>query len=48
MKRTKEEEIGSEEDSSYGVTMLEIFDFEDMWTFNHPHLSMKDHWEKLR
>ncbi len=39
VRKTQEEEIGSEEDnSSY---------FKDVWSFNHPHMSMKERWEKL-
>jgi hypothetical protein len=29
------------------MTTLESFDFKDMWSFNHPHLSVKDHREKM-
>jgi hypothetical protein len=29
------------------VTTPESYDFKDMWSFNHPHLSVKDHREKL-
>jgi hypothetical protein len=47
MRETREEEIGSEEESNIGRTMLESFDFENVWTFNHPHLSMKEHQEKM-
>lgn len=28
--------------------MPKSFDFEDMWSFNHPHLSVKDFWKQLR
>jgi hypothetical protein len=44
---TKEEEIGSEEDNSSRVTMLENFDFEDVWSFKHPHMNVKESREKL-
>jgi hypothetical protein len=47
MKKTREEEIRSEKDSSFGVTTLESFDFEDVWNFNHLHLSVKDRLKKL-
>jgi hypothetical protein len=40
--KTREEKIKSEKDSSYGVTTLESFDFEDVWNFNHPHLNVED------
>jgi hypothetical protein len=43
MINTREEETGSEEESSFGMTMLESSDFEDAWSFNHPHLSVKEH-----
>jgi hypothetical protein len=43
----KEEETKSEEDNSFGVTMPKFFDFKDLWSFNHPHLSVKDSQEKL-
>jgi hypothetical protein len=36
MRKTKEEETGSEEDNSSRVTTLENFNFEDVWSFNHP------------
>jgi len=44
MRKIKEEKIGSEEDNSFGMTMPKFFDFKDMWSFNHPHLSVKKHW----
>jgi hypothetical protein len=44
IKKTKEEKIGSEENNSSRVTMPKSFDFEDMWSFNHPHLSVKERW----
>jgi hypothetical protein len=47
MRKTKEEEIGSDEDNSSRITMLESFNLENVWNFNHPHMSMKEHWEKL-
>jgi hypothetical protein len=47
MKKIKEEEIGNDEDNNCKITMLESSNFEDMWSFNHPHLNMKEHWEKL-
>jgi CRISPR/Cas system-associated endonuclease/helicase Cas3 len=47
MRKTKEEEIRSEKDSSFGVTTLESFDFEDAWNFNHLHMSVKDCRKKL-
>jgi hypothetical protein len=37
MKRTREEETRSEEDSNYGMTMPKSSNFEDVWSFNHPH-----------
>jgi hypothetical protein len=46
--KTKEEEIGSEKDNNSGVTMPDSYDLEDMWSFNHPHLSMKDCQKQLR
>jgi hypothetical protein len=30
------------------MTTLESSNFKDMWNFNHPHLNMKNHQEKLR
>ncbi len=48
MRRTREEKTRSEKDNSFGVTTLKNFDFKDMWSFNHPHLNVKDCWEKLR
>ncbi len=27
--------------------MLESLNFKDMWSFNHPHLSMKNHQKQL-
>jgi hypothetical protein len=47
MRKTKEGEIGNDEDNSSRITTLESSNFEDMWSFNHPHLNMKEHWEKL-
>ncbi len=47
MRKIKEEETGSEEDNSFGVITLESSNSEDVWSFNHPHLSMKEHREKL-
>jgi hypothetical protein len=29
------------------MTMLESFNFEDVWSFNHPHLNVKECQEKL-
>jgi hypothetical protein len=46
--KTKEEKIRSEKDNNSGMTMPKSFDFEDMWSFNHPHLSVKDFWKQLR
>jgi hypothetical protein len=48
VKNIKEEEIGIEEDISSRMTRFKSFDFEDVWNFNHPHLNIKEHWEKLR
>jgi hypothetical protein len=47
VKKTKEEEIKSEEDNSSRVTMPKSFDFKGVWSFNHPHLNVKEHQEKL-
>jgi hypothetical protein len=47
VKRTKEGETRSENNSNFGVTMPKSFDFEYMWSFNYPHLNVKDHWKKL-
>jgi hypothetical protein len=47
MRKTREEEIGSDEDNSSRITTLESSNFEDVWSFNHPHLNVKEHWEKL-
>ncbi len=43
MRKTRDEETRNEEDDSSRMTTIESFDFEDVWSFNHPHLSMKDH-----
>jgi hypothetical protein len=48
MRNTRKEETRSEEDISFGVTTLQSFDFEDVLSFNHPHLNIKEHWKKLR
>jgi hypothetical protein len=48
MRKIKEEETRSDEDSSSRVIMLESFDFKYVWSFNHPCLSMKEHQDKLR
>lgn len=47
IRKIREEEIGNEEDNNYHMIMLESFNFEDVWSFNHPHLSMKECREKL-
>jgi hypothetical protein len=47
VRKIREEEIGNEEDNNYQMIMLESFNFEDVWSFNHPHLSMKECREKL-
>ncbi len=47
MRKIKEEETSSEKSSSFGVTTHESFDFKDVWSFDHPHLSMKDCHEKV-
>ncbi len=45
--RKTQEETRSDEDNSSKVTTLDSSNFEDMWSFNHPHLNMKECWEKL-
>jgi hypothetical protein len=47
VRKTREEETGSEEDNNSGVKTPKFFIFEDVWSFNHPHLSVKAHQEKL-
>jgi hypothetical protein len=47
IQKNREEIIGSEEDNISRVTTLESSDFENVWSFNHPHLSVKKHREKL-
>jgi hypothetical protein len=29
------------------TTLESTFDFKDVWSFTHPHLNMKECWEKL-
>jgi hypothetical protein len=47
MRKIKEEKNGSEKNSNFEMTMHESFDFKGVWSFNHPHLSVKDCLEKL-
>ncbi len=47
MRIIREEEIESEKNSNYGVTTHDSFNFKDVWSFNHPHLSVKDRMKKL-
>jgi hypothetical protein len=47
MRKTKEEETRSDEDNSSKVTTPESSNFEDVWNFNHPHLNVKECWQKL-
>jgi hypothetical protein len=47
VKKNREEESKSEEDSISGVTTPASLNFKDVWSFNHPHLNVKEHWEKL-
>jgi hypothetical protein len=42
-----EEEIRNGEDNNFGVTILKSYNFEDVWSSNHPHLSVKKCREKL-
>jgi hypothetical protein len=47
VRKIKEEETSSEKGGSFGVTTHESFDFKDVWSFNHPHVSMKNFHEKV-
>jgi hypothetical protein len=42
VKKIKEEETRSDEDNSFGMIMLESFDFKYVWSFHHPCLRMKE------
>ncbi len=42
-----QEKTKSEKDSIFGMTTCESSNFKDMWSFNHPNLSMKNYHEKL-
>jgi hypothetical protein len=47
VKKIREEKTKIKEYSNSRMTMLESSDFEDMWSFNHPHLSVKECQKKL-
>ncbi len=47
VRKIREEETESEKNNSFGMTMHESSNFKDMWSFNHPHLNVKEHRKKL-